>query len=824
MQHRKFSINQITLALAIAFSASAVEAVGRGEIVSGSGSISKGANSTVVNQQSDRMIINWNDMDIGKQESMQFNQPGSDAAVLNRINATNPTSIQGALNANGQVFIVNPNGVLISKGATINVGSLIASSLNIKDSDFNQEELVFEGKGKGSVVNAGEITAEDRVALIGGGKVSNTGTIEVEYGQGVALASGEDIRLLFPYEEGISAQIGLGSLKALVENGGAIITPRGNIELKAWATDQITRSVINNTGTLEAATMVSVPNSIGIYLESAGSGRVDVAGKMRSDETLVRGAIISVKNNADVKTRYGGSTTFESTSKDGNVRLAKSQLHGNINIIADNVLVGGADDKPTFVKPGEINIIATSKNTTVGNKAINHIKQIVSGKGAISKDLVDAFREQKLALNISSDAGDLNLDNANLDYGNLRLKSRNVNINNKITGDALSIDSRGFKQATGADITMAQRFSVNTRNDIKQNGNIIAGESIDIKSAYGNVFQAAGQKTAAKKVSYSGKSLNLDGETRAQTLTLTADKYTQTANSSLVAQDELRLKRGDFNFTTGERDFRSISLNANSLNLATDKDTVINRGASLNGDLNIDSTADVRFSDLTVYGAATINANNIINGSPATHYRFHASKGATLSAKHDLKLNHVNAGVEEWRRYGYVVSPGIKGDVVLKGNNVTVDLVNATGDFTATASNAFTADSNISANNVNISAGNDVQLDGYALSAKGNVAIAGNNVKAASDSSITGGDSVALVAKSAMSINNVSARDVTLSAKDDIRASRVSAPASVKATSTAGSITFDVLNKTNSKMLNAGNGVDIKQDDNAPRSSRWGRF
>lgn len=519
MQCKKFYINQITLALVIAFGASSVQAVGKGEIVNGSGSISTDSGSTVVNQQSRRMIIDWNNMDIGKNESMQFNQPRRDAAVLNRINANNPTLIQGALNANGQVFIVNPNGVLISKGATVNVGSLVASSLDIRDRDFMQGKLKFAGRGKGSVINEGDINTTGSVALIGGGKVSNTGTIRVEAdGEGVALASGETITLEFPYRDSIRAKIDRGSLKALVENGGIIVTSEGNIVLTAWATDRITRSVVNNTGTLEAATAVYSRDTHGVYLGNEGNGRVDVSGNIRGYDIFVKGDSISVKNDAVLASNDRFSTTFKSTGRNGNVRLAKSQLYGNINVIADNVLVGGADDKPTFVNPGDINIIATSRNTTVGNKSINNTNQIESGKGVISKDLVDAFREQELQLNIHADNGDLNLDNANLDYGNMRLTSRrgDVNVKSKATGDALSIRSQGFTQAAGADITMAKLFSVEARNNVRQNGNIIADERIDIKSSSGNVYQAAGQTTAARYVRYRGKLLNLKGKVQGE--------------------------------------------------------------------------------------------------------------------------------------------------------------------------------------------------------------------------------------------------------------------------------------------------------------------
>ncbi|MGV2289553.1 filamentous hemagglutinin N-terminal domain-containing protein [Trinickia sp. YCB016] len=230
-------------------------AVGTGAIVpgSGSGSISKDGNTATVTQTTNKLIVNWDNMDVARNETLNFVQRSSTAAVLNRVNSANPTSILGTLNGNGRVFIVNPNGVVIGPTGKVNVGALFASSLNITDDDFKANRLNFSGGGQGRVANNGKITARESVALLGSKTVENLGTITSSGGD-VLLASADDIALDFS-DSHLTAEYNKGSLDATVRNSGSIKTDDGDIRLTAWARDWATRSVINNTGTLEASSL-----------------------------------------------------------------------------------------------------------------------------------------------------------------------------------------------------------------------------------------------------------------------------------------------------------------------------------------------------------------------------------------------------------------------------------------------------------------------------------------------------------------------------------------------------------------------------------------
>ena len=160
------------------------------QVVNGQVSFQQSGYNTTITA-SDKSIINYSSFDIARPEVVQFIQPGSSASVLNRILSANPTNINGTLLANGRVFFVNPAGVYIGTDARVNVNQLVASGLNITNSDFINGQYNFAG-GNGSVVNSGDISAKE-VYLIGR-QVTNSGNISCPDGY-VVMASGDRVFL-----------------------------------------------------------------------------------------------------------------------------------------------------------------------------------------------------------------------------------------------------------------------------------------------------------------------------------------------------------------------------------------------------------------------------------------------------------------------------------------------------------------------------------------------------------------------------------------------------------------------------------------------------
>ncbi|HEY2229025.1 MAG TPA: filamentous hemagglutinin N-terminal domain-containing protein, partial [Xanthobacteraceae bacterium] len=172
-----------------------------GTVVGGSATVQgQGTGSVTVNQSSQSAIINWATFNIGKGETTTFNQPNSSAIALNRvIGGLGPSFLDGNLTANGRVFIVNGDGVLIGPNASISTAGFLATTNDIRDADFMAGKYKFNVPGKpgASIANLGSITATSGgfAALVAPG-VRNSGTITATLGT-VSLAAGNAFTLDF---------------------------------------------------------------------------------------------------------------------------------------------------------------------------------------------------------------------------------------------------------------------------------------------------------------------------------------------------------------------------------------------------------------------------------------------------------------------------------------------------------------------------------------------------------------------------------------------------------------------------------------------------
>jgi len=151
------------------------------QIIHGQVNIQNNGATTLINQASDRAIINWNGFNIDVHELVRFVQPNQLSVILNRVVGTDPSSIQGQLQANGRVFLINPNGILFGPSAKVDVGGLMATTLNLKDQDFlaGRYHLAQDPNQRlASVINEGELqVAEGGFLLLVAPKVDNQGVI-----------------------------------------------------------------------------------------------------------------------------------------------------------------------------------------------------------------------------------------------------------------------------------------------------------------------------------------------------------------------------------------------------------------------------------------------------------------------------------------------------------------------------------------------------------------------------------------------------------------------------------------------------------------------
>ncbi|QNM98590.1 two-partner secretion domain-containing protein [Chitinimonas koreensis] len=281
-----------------------------------------------VDQASQRAVIDWQRFDIGAQARVDFHQPNASAVALNRVHSDDPSRIYGQLNANGQVFLVNPAGVLFGPGARVNAAGLVASTLDIGDADFmaGQDRFV-RGAGGGSVVNQGSIATPDggRVYLIGDA-VRNEGLIHSPGGR-IVLAAGQRVELVDGADPLLGVEIGAvdGSainLGELVAEGGAIhayaasLGQQGVARVDSMSTDAAGRIVLRASGeaVLGAASVTSANGGqggfVGVEADTTRvTGAVSAAGSAgRGGEVRLLGEQVAVYGDArvDASGRTGG--------------------------------------------------------------------------------------------------------------------------------------------------------------------------------------------------------------------------------------------------------------------------------------------------------------------------------------------------------------------------------------------------------------------------------------------------------------------------------------------------------------------------------------
>ncbi len=372
-----------------------------GQVVSGAGNMVQSAHTTTITQSSQNLSLNWQSFNIAKQETVNFVQPSASAIAVNRIVDTNGSQILGHLNANGQVYLINPNGILFGQGAQVNVGSLVASTLDLNDASLSGNARLFSGNGTASIVNQGTIHAASGgyVALLGK-QVSNQGSITAPLGT-VALGAGNAVTLNFNGNSLVHMQIDQSLLNSLVENGGLIQADGGLVLMGAGAKDALLASVVNNTGKIEARTVENHQGTITL-LGGMAAGTVNVGGTL--DASAPNGgngglietsaAQVNVADSARVTTlaAQGSAGTwlidpvdYTVAASGGNMTgaaVATALAGGNFAIQSSSGTAGTAGTA------GDINMndaVAWSANTLTLNASANiNINAALTGTGTAS--------------------------------------------------------------------------------------------------------------------------------------------------------------------------------------------------------------------------------------------------------------------------------------------------------------------------------------------------------------------------------------------------------------------------------------------------------
>ncbi len=524
-----------------------------GQVVGGQATIATTAPGTLtIQQSSQRAAINWQSFNIAPAETTRFVQPSASSIALNRVTAGDPSVIAGKLTANGQLVLVNPSGIVFTRGAQVNVNSLIATPTDISTADFMAGRMNFSIPSTdphARIVNNGQITVAEKglAALVGPG-VANNGVIAARLGT-VVLGGAQTYTLDF-YGDGLIkfavgspvTSVPLGAdgkpLASLVSNAGQINAAGGTVLLTANAAAGILSTVVDAGGTINAPNYAHTPATVTIDAGAGNrarlGGTIDVSGLGAGEvggRAIVTGGSVELAGTARIDARgaAGGGTVSVGGGPHGTDPLVRNALATNVSAGAqidasatDNgkggIVAVWSDGTTTF--DGTI-LAKGGANGGDGGWVETSGQKLAIGDGAVVNTLATAGATGTWLLD---PAGDLTVANAGGDFTPAEFVSflhfsQRIRFadNDIIVSDA--IDATGDAAATGYLFLFAGR-SIAINAEIKLNGGSFGGTANDSANlgtgladrlvGAGNITVASG---AAIDTTVGNKSitLNIDG-------------------------------------------------------------------------------------------------------------------------------------------------------------------------------------------------------------------------------------------------------------------------------------------------------------------------
>ena len=278
----------VLLAMALGGSVQAMPS--GGTIRSGNGSIVEQGQTMTVQQNSNRMAIDWTQFNIAKNETIRYAQPDKNAVALNRVTGGQQSLIEGNLNANGHIFLVNPNGVVFGKNASVDVGGLVASTARLADDTMNHFgssqdslNLAVDNENNAAVINEGIIKAQGGLVALHASNVENSGTITDDGGT-VALTAAKNLNLSSDADGKLNFTVDGTLARAQSLNNGTLKADGGYVVMTAKSAGDVLSTVVNNSGTIEAKTLRK--NEKGqVLLDGGDNGQVEVSGTLDASGT-----------------------------------------------------------------------------------------------------------------------------------------------------------------------------------------------------------------------------------------------------------------------------------------------------------------------------------------------------------------------------------------------------------------------------------------------------------------------------------------------------------------------------------------------------------
>jgi filamentous hemagglutinin family protein len=286
-----------------------------GTVVAGSVTIGSPAPGTLgITQTSQNAIVNWNSFSVGAGNAVVFRQPSASSAILNRVTGSASTAIAGQVSANGQVYLVNPNGILITETGTVNAAGFTASTLDTSDADFLAGRRVYNGAGNSAgVENRGIIRVTNGGdVVLAGGRIGNSGLIEAIGGR-IGLGAGEHVAVDIEGDGFLTVSVPTDEAdlaRALIEQTGRIEANGGRVEIRAATTADVARSAIQLGGNVSASSFAQTASGVSfggdggaLVVHGGAGGKVAVTGTLEArSATGVGGSITLAAREIELAT------------------------------------------------------------------------------------------------------------------------------------------------------------------------------------------------------------------------------------------------------------------------------------------------------------------------------------------------------------------------------------------------------------------------------------------------------------------------------------------------------------------------------------------
>lgn len=513
-----------------------------GNVAAGTATINQSGSTTTINQTSGKAVVNWNSFSVGKNEVVNFNQPNKNSVTLNRVVGNSQSVIDGMINANGQVFISNPNGILISKTGSINTAGFLATTKSITDSDFMNGNYKFttnDASAGSSVINIGTINISNGgYAILAGNSVANEGSITAIKGK-IHLVGADEYTINLNGNSLVSLRVDKSTVDALVSNSGALIADGGEVYLTTNSANELLKSVVNNTGIIRAQTIdeivdgteVVTTGKIEIYAHGGTaniSGTLDASAATKGNGGFIEtsGKTVNIANNTLITTKAenGSNGTWLIDPVDFTIASSGGNMTGtslSSNLANNSVIIQSSSG--TTGTNGDIYVndaISWSANNTLTLSAYRniYINSLITGSGTSSK----------VALQYGQ--GAVNSGNtASYNFGLTSVSSSETG--NNFSGQIKLSSGSNFSTKLGSDGATTNYTVINNQTDlaaISLSGNYVLGSNISLSGAwtplgdsttqFSGIFDGLGHTVSNISVSSSVTNSGLFGYTNASSI------------------------------------------------------------------------------------------------------------------------------------------------------------------------------------------------------------------------------------------------------------------------------------------------------------------